>query len=54
METVETGGAVESAPESTEVINEQVETQDEGQEGQEQVEKKAEIPQALKISAFLS
>ena len=48
METVETGGAVESAPESTEVVNEQVETQDEGQEGQEQVEKKAEIPQALK------
>lgn len=39
METVETGGAVESAPESTEVNNE-VETQDEGQEGQEQVEKK--------------
>jgi len=48
METVETGGAVESAPESTEVVNEQVETQDEGQVTETQAEKKAEIPQALK------
>lgn len=47
METVETGGAVESAPESTEVVNEQVETQDEGQEGQEQAEKK-EAQQSFK------
>lgn len=47
METVETGGAVESAPESTEVINEQVEQQDEGQEAQEQVEKK-EAQQSFK------
>lgn len=47
METVESSGAVESAPESTEVVNEQVEQQDEGQEGQEPVEKK-EAQQSFK------